>query len=221
MECSVDYYCDKMWIYILQLESKKRVRTLFLLQPFRGNPGYDEVTDLPFSTSCLSNLTSNDSKINIKSITKCRMETMYNSTCINERYGKHILHYYIHATLYCPMSGKYILNIYLGIYLGYQPDTFHTIMYSISISSRLFQDQQRADPRPQSGVQGRHVQLYPHQEGRGRHHPLRRGPHVDLLPVHDQRGPPEDPHCDAHHHLQEDIRQHGHPVEVSLVTLTV
>ena len=119
------------------------------------------------------------------------------------------------------MSGKYILNIYLGIYLGYQPDTFHTIMYSISISSRLFQDQQRADTRPQPGVQGRHVQLYPHQEGRGRHHPLRRGPHVDLLPVHDQRGPPQDPHCDAHHHLQEDIRQHGHPVEVSLVTLTV
>ena len=83
---AVDYYCDKMWIYILQLVSKKRVRTLFLFQPFRGNPGYDEVTDLPFSTSCLSNLTSNDSEINIKSITKCRMETMYNSTCINERY---------------------------------------------------------------------------------------------------------------------------------------
>ena len=92
----VDYYCDKMWIYILQLLNKKRVGTLFLLQPFRGNPGYDEVTDLPFSTSCLSNLTSDESEINIKSIAKCRMETMYNSTCINERYNTAL-----HCPLYC------------------------------------------------------------------------------------------------------------------------
>ena len=111
------------------------------------------------------------------------------------------------------MSWQYILNIYLGIYLGYQPDTFH---YYAHISLLSSQDQQRPDTWPQPGLQRRHVQLYPHQEGGGRHHPLRRGAHVDILPVHDQRGPAEDPHCDADHHLQEDLRQHGHPVEVSV-----
>ena len=57
----------------------------FLFQPFRGNPGYDEVTDLPFSTSCLKELTSQRQEINIKSISACRMETMFSATCINER----------------------------------------------------------------------------------------------------------------------------------------
>ena len=55
------------------------------MQPFRGNPGYDEVTDLPYSTGCLSSLTRDKEEINIRSIGSCRMETMYNSTCINER----------------------------------------------------------------------------------------------------------------------------------------
>ena len=80
----------------------------------------------------------------------------------------------------------------------------------------ISQDQQRAHTGAQPGVQRRHVQLYPHQEGGGRHHPLGRGAHVDILPVHDQRGPAEDPHRDAHHHVQENIRQHGHTVEVSI-----
>ena len=37
---------------------------------------------------------------------------------------------------------------------------------------------------------------------------------MDPVPVRDQRGAAEDPHRDADHHLQEDLRQHGHPVEV-------
>ena len=53
-----------------------------LLQPFRGNPNYDTVADLPYSTSCLSELTSTNDKINVKSIGACRMETMYNATCM-------------------------------------------------------------------------------------------------------------------------------------------
>ena len=88
--------------------------------------------------------------------------------------------------------------------------------FSLLCTYLTSQDQQRPDTWPQPGLQRRHVQLYPHQEGGGRHHPLRRGAHVDILPVHDQRGPTEDPHCDADHHLQEDLRQHGHPVEVSV-----
>lgn len=66
------------------VENLKLIHT-FSFQPFRGNPGYDEVTDLPFSTSCLSSLTANKEEINIKSISTCRMETMYNSSCINEK----------------------------------------------------------------------------------------------------------------------------------------
>ena len=53
-----------------------------LLQPFRGNPNYDTVADLPYSTDCLTDLTSSSENINVKSISKCRMETMYNATCM-------------------------------------------------------------------------------------------------------------------------------------------
>ena len=53
-----------------------------LFQPFRGNPDYDRVADLPYDTNCLSGLTRNQDEINIKSITKCRMETMYNTACM-------------------------------------------------------------------------------------------------------------------------------------------
>ena len=53
-----------------------------ILQPFRGNPDYDTVADLPFDTSCLEKLTRNTEEIHIKSINKCRMETMYRSSCM-------------------------------------------------------------------------------------------------------------------------------------------
>ena len=56
-----------------------------LLQPFRGNPNYDEVTNLPYDTSCITKLLANKSEINIHSISRCKMETMYNSTCIEGR----------------------------------------------------------------------------------------------------------------------------------------
>ena len=98
-----------------------------------------------------------------------------------------------------------------------QPYTLHYYAHLRYQSQSQSQDRQRADPGPHQGVERRHVQLYPHQKGGGRHHPLGCGAHVDILPVHDQRGPPEDPDRDADHHLQEDIRQHGHPVEVSVV----
>ena len=54
----------------------------FLWQPFRGNPDYDTVADLPFDTICLEKLTRNTEEIHIKSINKCRMETMYRSSCM-------------------------------------------------------------------------------------------------------------------------------------------
>ena len=53
-----------------------------LLQPFRGNPNYDTVADLPYNTDCLTELTEAGENINVKSIGKCRMETMYNATCM-------------------------------------------------------------------------------------------------------------------------------------------
>ena len=40
------------------------------------------------------------------------------------------------------------------------------------------------------------------------------GADVDILPVHDLCCVAAYPHRDAHHHLQEDLRQHGHTVEV-------
>merc|ERR1719412_1661623 len=53
-----------------------------LLQPFRGNPDYDKVADLPYDTHCLSNLANDREEVNVKSIEQCRMETMYNTTCM-------------------------------------------------------------------------------------------------------------------------------------------
>ena len=35
------------------------------------------------------------------------------------------------------MSSQYILNIYLGIYIGYQPDTFHYYEYISHLTSHL------------------------------------------------------------------------------------
>ena len=63
------------------------------------------------------------------------------------------------------------------------------------------QDRDDDGPEPVAPVPGRHGILHPGQEDRGRRDPQGGGPHVDLLPVYDQRGPPQDPHRDAHHHL--------------------
>ena len=43
------------------------------------------MTDLPYDTACLTTLTADESEINIKSINKCRMETMYSSGCIEDQ----------------------------------------------------------------------------------------------------------------------------------------
>jgi len=84
--CGVSY----MFNYIGNSEgaSTSGIFTYFfwvLLQPFRGNPNYDEVTNLPYDTSCISSLLANKSEININSIAQCKMETMYNSSCIASR----------------------------------------------------------------------------------------------------------------------------------------
>jgi len=68
--------------------STKEIFTYFfwvLLQPFRGNPDYDKVADLPYDTDCLSSLAATASEININSIQRCRLETMYNTTCMSAR----------------------------------------------------------------------------------------------------------------------------------------
>ena len=44
--------------------------------------------------------------------------------------------------------------------------------------------------------------------------PVRRGAHVGRVPVLCLRGPPEDPHRHAHHHLQQDPGQPQQHVEV-------
>ena len=46
--------------------------------------------------------------------------------------------------------------------------------------------------------------------------PERGGAHVGRLPVPGQCCPTEDPDCHDDHHLQEDLRQPRHSVEVSL-----
>ena len=42
----------------------------FLFQPFRGNPDYDRVADLPYDSNCLKNVASSAAEINIHSINK-------------------------------------------------------------------------------------------------------------------------------------------------------
>ena len=83
------------------------------------------------------------------------------------------------------------------------------------LSIYILQDRDDDGAQPVKTVPGRYGRLHPRQkDGCGRD-PQGRGPHVDLLPVHDQRRPPENPDRDADHHLQEDLRQPGHAVEVS------
>ena len=43
---------------------------VFTFQPFRGNPDYDKVTDLPYDTVCLAGLAAGASEININAISK-------------------------------------------------------------------------------------------------------------------------------------------------------
>ena len=44
-----------------------------------------------------------------------------------------------------------------------------------------------------------------------------RGAHVGGLPVPGERGAAQDPHRHDDHHLQEDLRQPRHPVEVGAI----
>ena len=90
--CGVSY----MYNYIGEAEgaSTNGIFTYFfwvLLQPFRGNPGYDEVTNLPYDTACLTKLLENKSEININSIEQCKRETMYNSSCLADRISSHMV----------------------------------------------------------------------------------------------------------------------------------
>ena len=40
------------------------------------------MADLPYDTNCLIKMTENRDEVHIKSITKCRMETMYDTSCM-------------------------------------------------------------------------------------------------------------------------------------------
>ena len=58
---------------------------ILIFQPFRGNPDYDTVADLPYDSSCLLKMTENKAEIHIKSITQCRVETMYKTSCMMDK----------------------------------------------------------------------------------------------------------------------------------------
>ena len=112
------------------------------------------------------------------------------------------------------------INLSETVIASSETKTYFTVVKNIftpggeNICVVSMQDYERVDAELVAGESGRHVELHPGEEdGRG-HHPLGGGPHVDPLPVRHQRGAPQDPHRDAHHHLQENIRQHGHAVEV-------
>ena len=74
-------YCFR-YVHIDLVTGGMKCSPIILSQPFRGNPDYDTVADLPYDTSCLIKMTENRREVHIKSITKCRMETMYNTTCM-------------------------------------------------------------------------------------------------------------------------------------------
>ena len=85
--CGVSY----MYNYIGNVgggDSTNGIFTYFfwvLLQPFRGNPGYDEVTNLPYDTTCITKLLDNKPQININAISSCMIRTVFNSSCIEDR----------------------------------------------------------------------------------------------------------------------------------------
>ena len=66
-----------------------------MFQPFRGNPNYDTVANLPYDSKCLAQLTRGQEEINIKSIARCRMETMYDTVCMNNKVISRNMKYYI------------------------------------------------------------------------------------------------------------------------------
>ena len=61
-----------------------------MFQPFRGNPDYDKVANLPYDSRCLAGLTQGQEEINIRSIARCRMETMYDTACMNDKVSRHV-----------------------------------------------------------------------------------------------------------------------------------
>ena len=89
-------FCRNLWKFEADIIKPKEITenppilrfTLYLylvLQPFRGNPNYDTVANLPYDSKCLAGLTTGQDEINIKSISKCRMETMYDTACMNSK----------------------------------------------------------------------------------------------------------------------------------------
>lgn len=54
-----------------------------LLQPFRGNPEYRDVADLPYNSTCLQGITSHHT--DISTLSRCIVETLYNTSCIIDR----------------------------------------------------------------------------------------------------------------------------------------
>jgi len=81
--CGVSY----MFNYLSDGKASSTIRIFkyffwVMLQPFRANPDYDKVADLPYDTECLTSLAAQSSEINVNSIAKCRLETMYNTTCM-------------------------------------------------------------------------------------------------------------------------------------------
>ena len=77
------------------------LRALVLMfQPFRGNPNYDTVANLPYDSKCLAQLTQGQEEINIKSIARCRMETMYDTVCMNNKVGSIMMYYILYHFQY-------------------------------------------------------------------------------------------------------------------------
>jgi len=54
-----------------------------LLQPFRGNPEYSDVADLPYNSTCLTQISNVHT--DMKSLRECIVETLYNTSCIISR----------------------------------------------------------------------------------------------------------------------------------------
>ena len=48
------------------------------------------MANLPYDSRCLAGLTQGQEEINIRSIAKCRMETMYDTACMNDKVSNYI-----------------------------------------------------------------------------------------------------------------------------------
>ena len=73
-------------------KNKEKYLHFVLFQPFRGNPDYDKVANLPYDSRCLAGLTQGQEEINIRSIASCRMETMYDTACMNDKVSNENFH---------------------------------------------------------------------------------------------------------------------------------